>query len=412
MSEITTKQEDKLPAEIVLLQNGHPDLAIPLLDAKLAKDPNNWQHHVNIGIAYRLTNNFLLALLHQNLAVQIKPEAPQAWHNLGITNLEVGDFDASFLAHHKAHSLAPDNQQVCLAFAYALMREGKLELAWPLWEQARFRKSFFPMPGIPLWTGEEDLHGKKILVMYEGGYGDAIFFLRWFPELQDRGAEVYFQVPDEQGGIFQGHTWLHRVVPASAPIHPKDFDFCVSNMSLPALVGCKPEAIPMADKYILAHPRDIETYRYVLGDGTHDFRVGICWGAEENGVPKRSRSIKDEELEPLKGLGISWYCLFPDHALPWMSQPGMSSWSDTAAIIHHLDAVVSVDTAVLHLAAAMGKPTYGIVPLSSDWKWSRKGEDSHWYPSLKLIRNDHPTSFAGAISALSELLVRATRPHT
>ena len=396
METVQTKQEDKRPAELVLLQNGHPDLAIPMLDAKIAKDPNNWEHHVNIGIAYRLTSNFLLALLHQNLAVQNRPDSPRAWHNLGITRTEIGDFDGAFVAHSKAYELAPDNQQVCLAMAYALMREGKIEMAWPLWEQARFQKSFWPVPGIKLWTGVEDIKGKKILVLTEGGYGDSIFFLRWLPFLKDRGATVHFQTFDNQCGIFRGHPWLDEVVRNSAGIVPKDFDYCVSIMSLPALLNQKADQIPCAEHYIEARPADVARSGNLVKRSSKPL-IGICWGAEENLVPKRSRTIPDEQIETLRDCPVDWVSLWPKHALPWMKEIPMRDWSDTAALIHHLDVVVSADTAVMHLAAAMGKLTYAIVPCGSDWKWFRGDAPSPWYPSLHVIRNDDPISWNSAI---------------
>jgi hypothetical protein len=390
------KREERLTPEIVLLQNGHPEMAIPMLEEKLAKEPGNWEHHVNIGVAYRLTNNFLLALLHQNLSVQIKPDAPQTWHNLGITKTEVGDFDGAFLACKEAYKLAPDHQQVCLAMAYALMREGKIETAWPLWEQARFQTSFFPVPGIKQWTGVEDLKGKKVIVTKEGGYGDSIFYLRWCSFLMDMGAEVYFHVWDKQMGIFKGHPWITDVIPNSSPIAPKEFDYCVSIMSLPALLGCKAEEIPCANHYIEARPSDIARF-YSLVHRNGKPLVGICWGAEENGISKRLRTIPDEEIKTLRELPVDWISLWPGHRLPWMNEIPLKDWPDTAALVHHLDSVVSVDTAVLHLSGAMGKPTTAVVPLGSDWKWFRKGEDSPFYPSMKVIRNDDPVSWKSAI---------------
>ena len=140
------------------------------------------------------------------------------------------------------------------------MRYGKFQLAWPLWEKARYHTSFWEVPGIPLWTGEEPLEGKRILVFKEGGYGDTIMFLRWMAELQDRGAETALHVWDKQAGLFVGHPWVNRVLTDEEPIDPKQFDYCASIMSLPALLDCKADAIPCAERYIMAHPDDIRTH--------------------------------------------------------------------------------------------------------------------------------------------------------
>jgi hypothetical protein len=383
----------------LLIQNGHPDLAIPMIQGELDRDPTNWQAHTNIGIAYRLTNQFLLALLHQKLATQIGADQAPAWHNLGVTQTEIGDFDAAYLCHRKAAELAPDNRQVLLALAYALMRYGKLDMAWPIWEAAREGIYHWPIEGLRPWDGEQDLQGKKILVVTEGGYGDSIFFLRWFPELQDRGAEVSFYTSKELAPILVGHPWISRILTNESVLNPQDFDYSVSLMSLPAVLKCTADKIPAAPKYIMAHPDKVQAMQEVLYiEQTRKYPlIGICWGAEEGDVVKRSRTIPDEYIYALKDAPVDWISLWPGHCLPWMNEIPLKDWSDTAALISHLDAVVSVDTAVMHLAAAMGKPTTAIVPIGSDWKFFRGVNPSPWYPSLEVITNDDPVKWTGAI---------------
>jgi tetratricopeptide (TPR) repeat protein len=396
MNQTLRKPSKKVPPEIVLLQGGHPEMAISQLDAKLAADPQNWEYHTNIGIGYRMTNQFQLALLHHTLATQIMPAAAVVWHNLGVTKTELGDFEGAFLAHQKAYNCEPDNQQVCLGYAYCLLRYGKFEEAWPLWEQARYHTSFWEMPGLALWTGEEPLEGKKILIFMEGGYGDSIMFLRWMAELKDRGAITFLSAFEKQARLFVGHPWVDHVLTDKDYLDPEKFDYSASIMSLPALLRCKADAIPAATRYIMAHPDEVLRYRGKIHRGKKPI-VGICWGAEEGVVPKKSRTISDAEIEPLKGADVDWVSLWPGHRLPWMSEYPVSDWSDTAALITQLDCVVSVDTAVAHLSAAMGKSTKIIVPLGSDWKWFRNITTSPWYPSVELIRNDDPVKWTGAI---------------
>jgi hypothetical protein len=401
----------KLPPEIVLLQNGHPELAIPMLDEKLGKNPNDWEHHVNIGIGYRLVGKYLLALLHQKMATQIKPESAAAWHNLAITQTELGSFDEAFLSAQEAHRLLPHNAQTCLSMACALMREGKIHLAWPLWEEARYRSTFTEFPGIRLWTGEEDLKGKRLLVMREGGFGDSIMFLRWFPELIDRGATVYFQCWDEQTELFKGNPWVPFVIPQAQAIAPSDFHYCVSLLSLPALLNCQPDAIPCAEHYIEANPKHIESMAKKLGRKKNP-AFGICWGAEEKGSQKLNRTVPDKEVETFKNCGVDWISLWPGHELEWAPAilPERGPWHSTAALVANLDAVVTADTAMAHLAGAMGKPTFLILPAGSDWRWFRDTrkrfdgiqlpiETSPWYPSMKIFRSKNPETFTDAIDA-------------
>jgi hypothetical protein len=426
MHTVADASSTKLPPEIVLLQNGHPELAIPMFDEKLGKSPNNWEHHINIGIGYRLVGRYLLALLHQKMATQIRPDSAAAWHNLAVTQTEIGSFDEAFLSAREAHRLLPHNAQTCLSMACALMREGKIHLAWPLWEEARYRSTFAEFPGIRLWTGEEDLRGKRVLVMREGGFGDSIMFLRWFPDLIERGAIVYFQCWDEQLELFKGNPWVPFLIPHSQAIAGRDFDFCVSLLSLPALLNCQPEQIPCAEHYIEANPKYIEKFASYRANKKSFF--GICWGAEEKGSQKITRTIPDGELqpycftnwmqysqEPLRtNFGSrNWVSLWPGHGLSW-THPPLSTWQGwhmTAGLIANLEAVVTADTAIAHLAGAMGKPTYLILPAGSDWRWFRDTrprvegetlpiETSVWYPSMKIFRSRNPGTFVDAIDAV------------
>ena len=392
----------------LLIQNGHPDLAIPIIDAELARDPQNWECHVNIGIAYRLTNKFQLAVLHQNLATQLQPENAVAWHNRGVTQTELGDFKGAFLSHQKAYTLCQTSRQMCLAYAYALMRYGKFEAAWPLWEQARNHIAALREFRIPIWDGTQSLEGKRIVVIREGGFGDSILFLRWMAELQDRGANTSFYTQENEAGIFVGHPWINHVLTDEESVSPKNFDFCASILSLPALLNCKADAIPSAERYIMARPDDVRLMREVIPRGTKPL-VGICWGAEEGGVTKRSRTISDEQIEILKDADVQWISLWPGHRLPWMWDAPVRNWSDTAALITHLDAVVSVDTAVLHLSSAMGKRTIGMVPIGSDWKFFRGVSPSPWYPSLEVITNDDPVKWTGAVQKALDALTPRTQ---
>lgn len=399
-----------LPPELVLLQNGHANLAIPMLDEKLGKAPNNWEHHVNIGIAYRLTGNYLLALLHQKMATQLNPNSAAAWHNLSVTQTEIGSFDEAFLSAQQAHGLEPHNPQTCLGMSCALMREGKIHLAWPLWEEARYRSTFAEFPGIRLWTGEEDLKDKRVLVMREGGFGDSIMFLRWFPDLTGRGATVYFQCWEELVELLHGNPWVPFVIPQSQAIAGRDFDYCVSLLSLPALLNCQPDAIPCAEHYIEANPKHIQSFAKKVGRKKSPC-FGICWGAEERGSQKVNRTIPDREIGAFRNCSVDWVSLWPAHELEWTRTVLWKDepWAATAALVANLDAVVTADTAVAHLAGAMGKPTFLLLPAGSDWRWFRDTrprsgdslsiETSVWYPSMKIFRSQQPRSFTDAIAA-------------
>jgi hypothetical protein len=383
----------------VLLMGGHPDMAVPLL-RNTAKETGGWSAFSNLGVALRQTGDYEGARKAFEEALRLNLNSKEVWHNLSSVHTDIGDFDRAYQCLCGARKLAPENPEIALAMAYAMLRRGDWEHAWPLWELGRFNNSWQPIPKIPVWSGE-DLKGKKILVMQEGGYGDTFLFMRFLPELQDRGATVSLVVWDKQAVYLEGHPWINEVLPLSKPFDARKFDYQIAMMSIPSWLHLDPKKIPTTDGgYLWA---ELERAPY-FHSGSKPL-VGLCWAAEENGVPRKNRSIPIEALEPLKNCAAEFVSLCPGVDPPkWIPQFVPGDWRDTASLIAHLDMVVTVDTAVAHLAGAMDKETIVLLPTGSDWKWFTGTDTSPWYKSVKLIRSVFPDRWDGVIAEVAKQL--------
>lgn len=354
---------------------------------------------------------------------------PALWNTYGMIKTDLGKFeDAVFCFQQAFEILAADpNPQICsydgnaggpqiaLNLAYSLMRLGRFAQAWSLWESSRCGWSWWT-PLVP-WAGEPG----RVLVVPEGGVGDQILFSRWIPKAEVSGAELTYYVHEElvdllcQSPRARTPSFIFRVIPKPRSIsvstdpYPNidwnKFDFATSVMSLPAICGMKSIA-------------DIPYDNWRSGDWKYTpiGKAGLCWAAEESGlVQRKTRSIPVEDFAPVvEGFHqYTWFSICPGRPHPhWIEQFQAEGWMGTWHMLRSLDFLVTCDTAVAHLAGALGVPTYVILPLASDWKYFTHelvGDQSPWYPSVKLIRNTDPVSFQPAIELLMEELKRDGR---
>jgi len=388
----------------VLLEAGLGKEALPYLLADHEREPLRWEHLSNLGAAYRIVQQLDCSMECLEQALEINPKASHAWHNLANTLGDLGQFEKSLECVRAAFDLSP-GRDTALSLAFGLMREGLWQEGLPLHEFARVGRSWNPIAGMPIWRGE-DISGKKLLIIREGGYGDSFLYMRYFRELKERGVEVSFLVWEKQAGILSGHPWIDEVLPDSKAFDGRKFNLHCPIMSLPFMLEATPQTTHPLVRYIDSEPEHAEAASRALANGARK-KVGICWSAQEAAMPKKFRSMKAQELEPLRTLDARFISLCPDDTAPdWVeTRPElMSSWEATAGLIDSLDLVVSVDTAVAHLAAAMGKPTLIILPLNSDWKWLRGIDRTVWYESATVIRNSDSSSFGPAIEQAKEAI--------
>lgn len=372
-----------------LLKHGYPAIALPYLEKE--KEPASL---INRAIALRWLNRLTEAKDIIKEAIRLHPDLPDAWNTAGTLHDDFGEWEAAEGCYAVAYSQA-HHPQYSLNLACSLMRQGKLEQAWEYWERGRFGVSWYPPhPGLPPWGGQLPA---KVICCTEGGYGDLFLFSRFlYQHLLPANVKLETWAWDK---VYDLNLWQGLKVHSHK--HQLDLsDFTHSTSILSLMAVAKMKSISSIPK-----PQPIPQFR-VLSDA----KWGICWGAEENGVRRRLRSLSVKDIEPLRGVGPGWVSLFPNSPEPvpdWIEQVSIPTWRDTIANLRRLSLVVSADTAVAHLSALLGIPTYILLPVHSDWKWfthDLTGCGSPWWPTASLVRNTDPIGWEPAITELVKRL--------
>jgi len=269
------------------------------------------------------------------------------------------------------------------------------------WPQYEHRWNFEHLAGTlpkheqPRWTGQ-DLKDKTILVIQEQGLGDTIQFIRFIFGLHNAGARVILQVNDNLAPLFAGSPVIHKIVDVKDP--PEDFDYWTPIMSIPGVMGVTLENLPHQLQYLSARGDLAKFWQDKLGP-KKQLRVGVCWSGRPDSWINRHKGMPfDVMLDLIKrNPSTEWFNLQVEctpEQNKVLEQNGVKTFAgdihnfaDTAALVHHMDVVISVDTAVAHLAGALGRPTW--IPLNwygTDWRWLLNRDSSPWYPSARLFR--------------------------
>lgn len=388
---------------LALLESGKVLEAIPILRELAWRSPT-YKSYINLASALRSAGLFDDSIAYLGRAINIDSDSPHAWLTLANVFHDTGNFTQSLdyyqaalfrSQHGNPHAL----RQAALGCAQAHLRSHQFEEAWPLWELGRFGESYNALPGTRRWLGEPC---KTLLVICEGGFGDAMLFSRWLPFLRDRARHVKLMVWDRMAyAINWQDLGVDEVIPSSTDISVDDIEFTTSWMSLPGIFGMRAIAdIPPDMHQIFVAPT-------IYAD--EGGMVGYCWRAEENCTIRKVRSLPIETAEALAtrlsahGEVIS-LCPRAKHLHrstdePWPSNVAqyeslLDGWPRTAALVHSCKLVVTVDTAIAHLAGIMCVPTLLLLPCASDWKWGTAANQTEdiWYDPrfLHYYRNYNP----------------------
>lgn len=328
-----------------------------------------------------------------------EPTNPHAWNNYGNVLREMG-YPARaipFLQH--AVALVPDyiTAQFNLSVAYMLMgdlKRGLEQYEWR-WQYEHLANTKYKFSQ-PEWNGE-DLTGKTILVCWEQGLGDTIQFYRFLKYLTVLGAKVTFHTHQGMQELFEGDPNIDRVI---TDINDAgEFDYWVMTMSVPRVLGVTYETLPKEIGYIEANPYLVEQWRIALGPKTK-MRIGVCWSGRKDSWINQHKAMPLELMIQLAELNpdIEWVSLQADaspeelellnNSSAFKKFPGyIRHWGDTAAVVANMDMVISVDTAIAHLAGAMGKDLW--IPLNLfavDWRYLLNTGISPWYPTARIFR--------------------------
>jgi tetratricopeptide (TPR) repeat protein len=365
------------------------DEALASYDQSLALRPGYAETHSNRGNALKELCRFDEALASFDRAVTLRPDLADGHFNAAICRLMLGDFEHGWQQHE-----------------------------WR-WDTAQLRavKRKFPQPQ---WRGSDDLTGKTILLHAEQGFGDTLQFCRYVPKVVERAGSVVLEVPKALQTLMQSLPGPTQVIARGDPL--PDFDVHSPLLSLPLAFATRLETIPSQTPYLSAPANKINAWRERLG-AHHSLRVGLVWAGDPRkqtpGAHRidRQRSLTFDQLAPIFAVrDCAFYSLqkggdavaqlhdspLRDRVTDWSDE--FHDFSDTAALIDNLDLVIAVDTSVLHVAGALGKPLWLINRYNTCWRWLLDRDDSPWYPSLRQFRQDSTRQWDPVIARIATAL--------
>lgn len=327
----------------------------------IERDPSHAEAHNNLGNVRFALGQPADALAAYGRAIELTPQHAEAQWNLGLVHLSLGQFD-----------------------------EGWRGYEWRFLQPGSSPREFSQ----PLWDGSP-LAGRRILLHAEQGLGDALQFVRYAPLVQARGGYVIVECHEPLLALFKGARGIHRLVGRGCPL--PEFDCHAPLLSLPHIFGTRLDSIPAATPYLDVDPARVRQWGGMMDQWSRP-RVGLTWSGNPQYKENAKRLIPPGELAGLAVPGIHFFslqkgpsellCLPPALGVQWLEDES-TDLADTAAILQHLDLLITVDTSLAHLAGALGCPVWTLLAFSADWRWLRNRDDSPWYPTMRLFRQQH-----------------------
>jgi len=384
--------------------------AITYHQKAIQADPNFSKAYSNLGLALNQMNRLAEAEDYYHKALAIEPENAEFYSNLGVNYKDQGKVDEALNCFKKSLDIDPNSSKAQFNEAISLLIKGDFGNGWQKYESRFGLKErlhtdhYFSQP---VWQGE-NFHNKTLFVYVEQGLGDTIQFVRYLPQVAERGGQVIFECQSELIPLLEGqkHLKIDRIIPRGAP--PPYFDYHIAIMSLPRIFNTTLEFIPSKYAYIIPSLKNLNC----IHQNNHK-RVGIVWAGGKQHKNDRNRSIPLNYLEPLfANKYIDFYSLqyerhdeIQRYDNVFDLSAHINDFSDTAAIINELDLVLSVDTSVAHLSGAMGKPTLILLPFAPDFRWLLDREDNPWYDNVRLFRQPDIGDWKSVIRRINDELI-------
>jgi Tfp pilus assembly protein PilF len=336
-------------------------------------------------------------------ALDQQPDYFNAYRNRGTLHAWTGRIDLAFEYYYKAMELQPDDAELHRNLGVIHLLQGNFEEGWREYRHRwQCREAIQHRYQQPKWTGQE-LKGKTILLYSEQGLGDTIHFVRFAKILKDRGARTILHMQTPLLALLQGCPGIDSIIPHSWNVS-EPFDYHCSLVDVADVLGIHADNIPADVPYIRIPDNLVGYWRSHLNRSLPPARarVGLVWQGNADHQADMFRSFALRELEPLCGIdGVQfislqfgkgseqlqgWSGSQPIHSLPGELDKSSGAFMDTAAILHHLDGLVTSDTSIAHLAGALARPTMVMLGYTPDWRWMLGRSDSPWYPTLRLFR--------------------------
>ena len=390
------------------------DEAVDCFRRAAALKPDYVEALSNLGHALRATGRAADAEAANRRAIALAPGFATAHLNLGLALQDLGRFDEALACFRRAAVLDPGNAKPAACEGMLHLLRGNFAAGWEKYEARRHvgdlaSRSFKE----PQWRGEP-LDGKTILLHAEQGFGDTIQFMRYAPLVAARCAGVILEV---QAPLLPVAAQIAGVTVVARGDTLPAFDLHCPLLSLPLAFGTALDSIPDNSPYLSAAPERLAHWRERLG-GAGGLKVGIAWAGSPIHRNDRNRSMALRQFAPLFDVaGIRWFSLQVGQESRAPSMPAqltdlageLADFGETAAAIAALDLVIAADTAVAHLAGALGKPTWMMLPFSPDWRWMLGRTDTPWYKSMRLFRQKRSGEWDDVVVAVKDALALLRR---
>ena len=403
---------------LIAHQVGKNDIAVDLITKALAINPDFAEAHYNLGNALRDLGRLDEAVASYHKTIAIRSDFAEAHSNLGNVLMDLGKLDVAAVSYQKALAINPSYAEVRSNLGILQLLKGDLQDGWEnfAWRRHVNDSGLHPRDyKEPFWDGSA-LEGKTIFIYPDQGLGDTIMFARYLPLVAACGGRVIFEVPKPLFRLFQGMEHGADLLKPGEPTLP--FDCHAPLFDLPRFLNTTLETIPANIPYLSAESDRVEQWNKRIGD--EGLRVGIAWQGNPEYKLDNRRSFpltafsKFPAVEGLRIISLQKH--FGEEQLQDLP-PGMvvenlgedldageDAFIDTAAVMMSLDLIITCDTAIGHLAGALGCPVWVALAFSAECRWMREREDTPWYPTMRLFRQSTIGDWAEVFEKIGKAL--------
>jgi tetratricopeptide (TPR) repeat protein len=389
-----------------------PAAAIIAYNRAIDLQPDYASAFHNLGKALATIDRFDEAIVSFRRAIECKPDFAAALGDLSNALKHEGKLDEALIAARRAVDLKPDSADAHCRYGLMLLRTGELQRGWAEYEWRYSRSVPWSFPQ-PRWNGD-DLRGRSLLLHADQGLGDSAQFVRYAPLIAASGGRVLLRCQRQLVRLLKNIPGVQQTFSEDDPL--PDFDLHCPLISLPVAFETSLETIPSTGPYLRPNSSIVRAWSTRIDERDTRLKVGLVWAGHPSHSNDRHRSTALSSFAPLSAFqkdasDIAFYSLQVGLASAEAATPpqGMqlidltnhiTDFADTAALIEHLDLVIAVDTSTAHVAAAMGKPVWLVLPFVAEWRWLIDRANTPWYPTMRLFRQPKLHDWEGAIAQL------------
>ncbi len=400
---------------VALKANGELVDAVREFEQALQLSPTLIEASNNLGNTYRALGRIDAAIQQFRSALALNPDSASTWSNLGAALQRQGNVEEALEAFDRALRISPDFAEAHWNRALAWLLQGRYAWGWSEYEWG-FRAGARVLESRPFttWTGES-LSDKTLLVTAEQGYGDAIQFVRFLRLAKQRVGQIVLVCQPALIPLLRDCDYIDVLVPNTTPDDQlPPIAAHIPLMSLPGLFGVTEADVAMPSPYIFANPERVAQLVDSFAPAPGHLNIGLTWAGAAEHQDDQDRSLDVMQLAVLAQIpqAVFYSLQLGRDAREWPAgelsmidlAPYIDDFADTAALVSQLDLVITVDTALAHLAAALGKPVWVLLPFAPDWRWGIKGSATPWYPTARLFRQKRRGAWRELLQEVSDAL--------